>query len=203
MLFRCLLPVSTHRQRKELYVKSLEVEMVNAKDTENNLIAAKELLEVENWRLKELLESHGIAYAHLCAPLAETDNTNYDDNFGSNFGSFSIGSDSMDQVNTLSPAATTPSTQPSPENIDPALLENTDTVMANIDPALMATSSSAQQSPENNDSGFMELKTGGSSATLMPQNGVDHDRLGVQLILAYAYHNSVLFVIPIDCFKQR
>jgi len=52
----------THRERKELYIKALEEEVLRLKETFSNASKSKEALAEENQRLKALLAQHGIPW---------------------------------------------------------------------------------------------------------------------------------------------
>ncbi|ESZ90029.1 hypothetical protein SBOR_9585 [Sclerotinia borealis F-4128] len=52
----------THRERKELYIKALEQEVLRLKDNFSNVTQSKQSLAEENRQLKELLAQHGIPW---------------------------------------------------------------------------------------------------------------------------------------------
>ncbi|TLD06499.1 uncharacterized protein PgNI_09001 [Pyricularia grisea] len=52
----------THRERKELYIKALEDEVLRLKETYSNVSQAKDNLSNENRQLKQLLAQHGISF---------------------------------------------------------------------------------------------------------------------------------------------
>lgn len=54
--------VRTHRERKELYIKALEEEVLRLKETFSQASKSKEALAEENRRLKQLLAEHGIPW---------------------------------------------------------------------------------------------------------------------------------------------
>jgi hypothetical protein len=51
----------THRERKELYIKALELEVLRLKETFASTSRERDAFAEENRRLKELLMAHGIA----------------------------------------------------------------------------------------------------------------------------------------------
>lgn len=51
----------THRERKELYVKSLEDEVVRLKDVYGTAVVHREQAVTENKKLRAILAKHGIA----------------------------------------------------------------------------------------------------------------------------------------------
>ncbi|KAK3081108.1 hypothetical protein LTS18_010172, partial [Coniosporium uncinatum] len=52
----------THRERKEMYIKALEQEVLRLKEVFGNTVAERDAIAAENRRLKELLAAHGINY---------------------------------------------------------------------------------------------------------------------------------------------
>lgn len=58
-------PIShrTHRERKELYIKALEDEVLRLKELYSNISQDKEICARENRLLKEMLAQHGIRYS--------------------------------------------------------------------------------------------------------------------------------------------
>ena len=52
----------THRERKEIYIKSLEQEIMQLKEVYTGSLQEKSVVADENRKLKELLTMHGIAY---------------------------------------------------------------------------------------------------------------------------------------------
>lgn len=55
-------PRRTHRERKELYIKALEDEVLRLKELYSNVSQNKERLVAENKQLKTVLAQHGIPY---------------------------------------------------------------------------------------------------------------------------------------------
>jgi len=54
----------THRERKELYIKALEQEVIRLKDTFAATTRERDAFADENRRLRELLMAHGISFDH-------------------------------------------------------------------------------------------------------------------------------------------
>lgn len=54
---------STHRERKELYIKALEEEVLRLKENYSKVTQDKETLAEENRQLKALLAQHGIPWS--------------------------------------------------------------------------------------------------------------------------------------------
>lgn len=57
-----LIPNSTHRERKELYIKALEQEVLRLKENFSMVTRSKDALAEENRQLKQLLAQHGIPW---------------------------------------------------------------------------------------------------------------------------------------------
>lgn len=55
----------THRERKELYIKALEEQVMKLKETYSNVVQDKNAIAEENRKLKDLLRLHGIAFPGL------------------------------------------------------------------------------------------------------------------------------------------
>lgn len=83
----------THRERKELYIKALEEEVLRLKDNFSRVTRDKESLVDENRQLKLLLAQHGIAWSGTggVAELTQMGNTGYSSS-GSLSGSYAPGS---------------------------------------------------------------------------------------------------------------
>ncbi|KAJ8112208.1 hypothetical protein OPT61_g5369 [Boeremia exigua] len=58
----------THRERKELYIKALEQEVLRLKETFGTTSRERDQYAEENRRLKELLRAHGIAFDGIASP---------------------------------------------------------------------------------------------------------------------------------------
>ncbi|KAF1840022.1 uncharacterized protein K460DRAFT_381517 [Cucurbitaria berberidis CBS 394.84] len=79
----------THRERKELYIKALEQEVIRLKDTFATTSRERDAFAEENRRLKELLMAHGISF-ELASPtngMGRIGSSSY----GSSSGSASYG----------------------------------------------------------------------------------------------------------------
>ena len=64
----CSPKVRTHRERKEMYIKALEQEVLRLKETFGTTARERDQYAEENRRLKELLMAHGIAFDSLTSP---------------------------------------------------------------------------------------------------------------------------------------
>ncbi|KAF2724870.1 hypothetical protein K431DRAFT_114753 [Polychaeton citri CBS 116435] len=60
----------THRERKEMYIKALEQEVLRLKETFTNSTRERDAVLEENRRLRALLQQHGIAYDFSASPVA-------------------------------------------------------------------------------------------------------------------------------------
>lgn len=69
----------THRERKEMYIKALEQEVLRLKEMFTTSTKERDAVVEENRRLKELLASHGISYDFASVPLtfSREDSTGY------------------------------------------------------------------------------------------------------------------------------
>nr|POF12897.1 hypothetical protein CFP56_10047 [Quercus suber] len=86
----------THRERKELYIKQLEQEVLRLKEVFVNFVKERDAVAEENRRLRELLASHGISYDFGTTPVQfQRENSAYGpSSSGSISGSYVTGSDS-------------------------------------------------------------------------------------------------------------
>lgn len=87
---------STHRERKELYIKALEQEVLRLKDTFSGISRDKDTLAEENRQLKELLARNGIAWGGVGGidELTQNPSNGYTSS-GSISGSYTPGSQSV------------------------------------------------------------------------------------------------------------
>jgi hypothetical protein len=90
-----LTPGRTHRERKELYIKALEQEVLRLKETFSAVSRDKESLAEENRQLKQLLAQHGIPWTGTGGvdDLARNASAGYTSS-GSISGSYAPGSSS-------------------------------------------------------------------------------------------------------------
>lgn len=87
----------THRERKEMYIKALEQEVLRLKEMFTTSTKERDAIAEENRRLKELLASHGISYDFASVPLtfSREDSTGYGHSTGgSTVGSYNPRSES-------------------------------------------------------------------------------------------------------------
>ncbi|KAH6638075.1 hypothetical protein C7974DRAFT_374673 [Boeremia exigua] len=59
----------THRERKEMYIKALEQEVLRLKETFGTTSRERDQYAEENRRLRELLMAHGIAFDSITSPI--------------------------------------------------------------------------------------------------------------------------------------
>ncbi|KAH9845731.1 basic region leucin zipper [Teratosphaeria destructans] len=86
----------THRERKEMYIKALEQEVLRLKETFANSQRERDAIAEENRRLRELLAAHGIQYDFSSAPIKfQREESGYGpSSSGSISGSYAPGSES-------------------------------------------------------------------------------------------------------------
>lgn len=60
--------IRTHRERKEMYIKALEQEVLRLKEVFEGTVKERDAYKIENQRLKEILAHHGIHYSELQSP---------------------------------------------------------------------------------------------------------------------------------------
>jgi hypothetical protein len=98
----------THRERKEMYIKALEQEVLRLKDSFATTARERDAFAEENRRLKELLMAHGITY-----DLSSPGNNGIQHVGGSAYGGSSSGSVSGGYgPGSHSTGYTSPSSQP-------------------------------------------------------------------------------------------
>lgn len=93
----------THRERKEMYIKALEQEVLRIKESFSSVSKERDAFAEENRRLKEVLMAHGIAFDSLSPP-------NGIPAFNSSYGGSSTGSVSGYNAGTNSTGYTSPPT---------------------------------------------------------------------------------------------
>lgn len=96
----------THRERKEMYIKALEQEVLRLKEMFTTTTKERDAVAEENRRLKELLASHGISYDFAAAPItfSRNDSSGYGSTAGgSTSGSYQPRSESTSTSANLSP----------------------------------------------------------------------------------------------------
>ncbi|KAF1969021.1 hypothetical protein BU23DRAFT_582950 [Bimuria novae-zelandiae CBS 107.79] len=93
----------THRERKEMYIKALEQEVLRIKESFTSVSKERDAFAEENQRLKELLMAHGISFDNLTPP-------NGLPRFNSSYGGSSTGSLSGYNARTNSTGYTSPPT---------------------------------------------------------------------------------------------
>ena len=86
----------THRERKEMYIKALEQEVLRLKEVFADSTRERDKIAAENQRLKQVLAQHGISYDFGESPVKfQRENSNYGTNSsGSISGSYRGASES-------------------------------------------------------------------------------------------------------------
>ena len=112
----------THRERKEMYIKALEQEVLRLKEIFSTAARERDTVADENRRLKELLAAHGIRYDFTATPIkfqreesgATVSGSGYGpSSSGSISGSYAPGSDST----RFSPTPAIPRQQMTPNGL--------------------------------------------------------------------------------------
>lgn len=146
----------THRERKEVYVKALEAEVLRLKETYSTTVQERNAVAEENRKLKELLRLHGIAFPSMDS----YGSSNGIGRIGSSYGGSSTGSVSAGFTHNQSVSPpTTVGQGPSPP--------------AGVDNRGRKESSAGPQGPQY----FQQRQQ---------QQGLDHDQIGIDFVLTYA-----------------
>ncbi|KAK5148712.1 hypothetical protein LTR32_000070 [Rachicladosporium monterosium] len=88
----------THRERKEMYIKALEQEVLRLKEVFATATKERDAVNEENRKLRDLLAAHGIQYDSTAVPIKfQREESGYGpSSSGSISGSYAPGSDSTD-----------------------------------------------------------------------------------------------------------
>ncbi|KAF2146464.1 uncharacterized protein K452DRAFT_323648 [Aplosporella prunicola CBS 121167] len=107
----------THRERKEMYIKALEQEVLRLKELYTTSTKERDAIVDENRRLKELLAMHGIAYDLASPPVGMGGTSSYggSSSRGSLSGSYNPGSASTGYTSPPAGAATMGIAPPPPQ----------------------------------------------------------------------------------------
>jgi hypothetical protein len=87
-----LTDLRTHRERKEMYIKALEQEVLRLKEMFTTSTKERDAVVEENRRLKELLASHGISYDFASVPLTFSREDSNTSGYGQSTGGSTTGS---------------------------------------------------------------------------------------------------------------
>ena len=110
---RNILTISrTHRERKELYIKALEQEVIRLKESFSSVTKERDAFADENRRLKELLMAHGIAFDTIAVANGRS-------GMNSSYGASSAGSVSGYNTGSNSTGYTSPPTMNLPIQSQP------------------------------------------------------------------------------------
>ncbi|KAI9798961.1 MAG: hypothetical protein M1833_004314 [Piccolia ochrophora] len=171
----------THRERKELYIKALEQEVLRLKESYAHLNRERDTVIEENIKLKELLRQHGITSFPSGLPLSETQVSGGNTEFGGS----SCGSMSETYGGTISSGyspATGPQTYAAPTNA--TFSSGQDTVR----PEDRARSLSQQQQlppPHPHPHAARPPQQQGQPQGQQPR--LDYDQTGIDFVLTYDY----------------
>jgi hypothetical protein len=151
-----LIPSRTHRERKELYIKALEQEVLRLKELYDQIARDREHTTEENHALKELLKAHGIAFdPHMLNLPYNTATSQYGGSSTSVTNSQTRGSFS---TGVTSPTRTGPSSIPNTSNMG---------------------------SPPGSDGAMMQSSSSQGYRASPQQTGVDYDQVGIDFVLQY------------------
>jgi len=150
-------PRRTHRERKEMYIKALEQEVLRLKDVFAQTARERDAVAAENGRLRELLAQHGISYDFGENPVKFQHSASAygPSSSGSISGSYADPSDSA----SFSPPAPPPNGLP------------------------LAMPNDQMQPPPSGGLGSMQPHR--QHAGQLPNNRLDYDQIGVDFVLTY------------------
>ncbi|KAJ8061423.1 hypothetical protein OCU04_009244 [Sclerotinia nivalis] len=158
----------THRERKELYIKALEQEVLRLKENFSNVTQSKQTLAEENRQLKQLLAQHGIPW-NGSGGFDEFTNTQ---SLGYRSGDSPPGSYAPGSSSTFSPPPLSHSSNSNPNSM------NYDT-----------------ESPQTGGANGVYNGTGLSMAQQQVQ-GVDYDQAGIDFVLTYGKDSYSAYLSP-------
>lgn len=159
----------THRERKELYIKALEDEVLRLKEVFSNVSQDKERLAKENYSLRTLLQQNGLSMSTTTGVM--------DDNMSNaSIGPY-MGSSPMSGSHSYGvPSATTqqtPYTPPSGSTLSAA-------------GALPQALSPPGLSPGNQTAAFRRPSPGAASVSSPQRNpNLDYEQFGIEFVLQY------------------
>lgn len=147
----------THRERKEMYIKTLEQEVLRLKEVYAHTTRERDAMYAENRRLKALLASHGISYDFRASPIQ----FQYD---AASYGPSSSGS--------VSGSYTAPSES---NNLSPPPIHSQNA------PSLAHSSSS----PPDHETSVPQIPPMSRGMAQLPNNHIDYDQVGIDFVLTY------------------
>ncbi|ATZ57438.1 hypothetical protein BCIN_15g00200 [Botrytis cinerea B05.10] len=157
----------THRERKELYIKALEQEVLRLKENFSSVTQSKQTLAEENRQLKQLLAQHGISWNGSGGVDEFTNNPSLGyKSSDSQAGSYAPGSSSF------SPPPLSHSSNSNPNS----------TYYDAGSPQLRG----ARRFHNGNDSSMAHQQV----------QGVDYDQAGIDFVLTYGKDSSSTFLSP-------
>jgi hypothetical protein len=158
----------THRERKELYIKALEDEVLRLKEIFSNMSQDKEKLVDENKQLKHALVQNGIPWSSSNAQ----DDLISNPSVGYTSGTSVSGSYAPGSHTAFTPPLTSQSTAPS---VSPS---------SHMPPSSTPLVGSGQQ---------MRSMTGQQAGS---NRGMDYEQAGIDFVLTYDNHPSKAYLSP-------
>lgn len=165
----------THRERKELYIKALEDEVLRLKEVFSNMSQDKDKVAEENKQLRQLLTQHGI-------PLSSV---GLDDTVSNPSGGYTASASPSGYSHThgsrsvFTPPLTSKSTTAS---VSPSYAPNSGSSHGNT-----PSGQQQQQHPQHGTSQHLPGQYG--------VNGVDYEQAGIDFVLTYD-HPSKAYLSP-------
>lgn len=158
----------THRERKELYIKALEEEVIRLKEHYSNVSQDKERLAEENRSLKTLLQQNGLPVSAGTPGMDDSlSNPSVGPYIGSGSSASGSGSYALHSASTQNTAYTPP---------PGSALSTTGAMPRGLSPSL---------SPNQAIGGLHQHSPSGQAPQRNP--GVDYDQAGIDFVLKYAY----------------
>ena len=161
----------THRERKELYIKALEDEVLRLKEVYSNVSQDKDRLAEENRSLKALMQQNGLAVSGALTMM--------DDNLSSPSVGPYIGSNSSASMSASgSYGLASASTQNSAYTPPPGSALSTTTAMQGMSPL-------GGLSPNQQAAGLHRQSPSAHLTGPRRNPGIDYDQAGVDFVLSY------------------
>lgn len=168
----------THRERKELYIKALEDEVLRLKEIFTNMSQDKEKLAEENKQLKQILTHHGINWSST-AGIASPQTSNIDDFTNINYSASSTGGYGQKFTPPLTSNSTAPSvtSNGAPHHASPHSNSHTQPISYTTTKKSTKANIVAQHMPPMLSPPQHQLQQAGSS--------LDFDQAGIDFVLTY------------------
>ena len=169
----------THRERKEVYIKNLEDQLVQLRETFTGTVHERNSIAEENRRLKELLRAHGIADSPFDGySVSGGEPSGYAGSVADSRAS------SYPYTSAFSPAQSTISAG----NTSPGMRQM-QRPSVDMFGSLPQGSQQQQQQLQSPQQQFQQQQQQQQSQQPQ-QGGIDHDQLGVDFVLASVNHQQ-------------